>query len=304
MLACRSLTARPGIDPHVRPSPVKFTTLVSTEQLARHLDDRGWIVFDCRFTLTDPEAGALAYARGHIPGAHYAHLDRDLSSPVTAASGRHPLPDPAVLAEKLGRWGVDGSKQVVVYDDSFGAMAVRMWWLLRWLGHEAVALLDGGFPKWLKERHPVTAKLPEARPAAFHGRPNDALWVDAAAVAQAVQQRDALVVDARSEDRFTGEREPLDKVAGHVPGAVNLPFEDNLDFGGMFLPAPELRTLHLDLLGGVLPQRTIHMCGSGVTACHNLLAMEIAGLHGARLYPGSWSEWIADPSRPVATGEN
>lgn len=279
-----------------------YTTLVSTETLAQHLDDPDWVVFDCRFTLSDPSAGRAAYDAGHIPGARYAHLDDDLSSPVTKTSGRHPLPDPKVLADKLGQWGVDAGKQVVVYDDTFGAMAVRMWWLLHWLGHEHVALLDGVYPVWLREKRPVTQELPVISPAQFEARPDDGLWLDAPAV-QSGLEAGAVLVDARAEERFSGEVEPLDTVAGHVPGAINLPWEDNLDMGGTFLPPAELNELYLDLLDGREPEQLIHMCGSGVTACHNVLAMEHAGLSGSRLYAGSWSEWIRDPSRPVATGE-
>lgn len=282
---------------------MKFTTLVSTGQLAQHLGDANWVVFDCRFTLTDAEAGRRAYAQGHIPGARYAHLDQDLSSPVTPSTGRHPLPDPAVLADKLGRWGVGPATQVVVYDDSFGAMAVRMWWLLRWFGHDAVALLDGGYPKWAREKRPVTAELPTPIPAVFTPHPHDEMWVDAAEVARATQAEDRLVIDARPEQRFSGESEPLDKVAGHIPDSINWPFEENLDMDGTLLPAEELRSAYQVLLKDTPPEQVIHTCGSGVTACHNLLAMEVAGLTGAKLYPGSWSEWITDPSRPVAKGE-
>ncbi len=280
----------------------KFTTLVSTEQLAQHLDDPNWIVFDCRFTLTDQEAGRRAYQHGHIPGARYAHLDEDLCSPITPTSGRHPLPDPQVLAEKLGRWGVDDTRQVVVYDDSFGSMAVRLWWLLRWLGHDAVALLDGGLPRWMRQKHPVSADLPQINPTRFIPRPQDAMWADAAEVEQARQDPDRLVIDARPEERFKGEREMLDKVAGHIPGSINWTFEENIDFDGTYLPAEELHETYLALLHDIPPQQVVHVCGSGVTACHNILAMEIAGLPSGKLYPGSWSEWITDPSRPIAVG--
>lgn len=282
---------------------MKFTTLVSAEQLAQHLDDPNWIVFDCRFTLTDPEAGLRAYRQGHIPGTRYAHLDNDLSSPVTPGSGRHPLPDPQLLAEKLGQWGVDATKQIVVYDDSFGSMAVRMWWLLRWLGHDAVALLDGGLPGWMRQKLPVNADISQIIPTRFTPHLQNSLWVDAAEIEQARQNKNRLVLDARPEDRFSGEREPLDKIAGHIPGSINWTFEENIDFDGTYLPAEELRDAYLNLLHGVAPEQTIHTCGSGVTACHNILAMEIAGLPGSKLYPGSWSEWIADPARPIATGE-
>jgi thiosulfate/3-mercaptopyruvate sulfurtransferase len=282
---------------------MKFSTLVSAAQLAQHLDDPEWIIFDCRFTLSDPDSGHRAYQAAHIPGARYAHLNDDLSSEVTAASGRHPLPDPTLLARKLGQWGVDNSKQVVVYDDSFGSMASRMWWVLRWLGHESVALLDGGVQRWIRDGHPMTAKTPEITPAEFKAQPDSNMWVDANCIEEALLSDKCLLIDARSEERFSGEREMLDKVAGHIPGSVNYPFEDNLDMGGTYMSADELREAYLDLLSGVEPQRVVHLCGSGVTACHSVLAMEHAGLKGARLYPGSWSEWITDPGRPVETGE-
>lgn len=279
-----------------------YTTLISPAELARHLNDPAWVVVDCRFTLTDTEAGRRAYLQGHIPGARYAHLDDDLSSPVTATTGRHPLPDPHALARKLGAWGIDASKQVVVYDATFGSMAARLWWLLRWLGHERVALLDGGFPRWQREGHPVTAELPRVTPREFRARLNNALLANANDVELMRVEPDWRLLDARSEERFTGDVEPLDKVAGHIPGAVNLPWEDNLDFGGNYQSADELRAQYAARLAGVAPDHVVHMCGSGVTACHNVLAMEHAGLTGSKLYAGSWSEWITDPKRPVATG--
>jgi len=280
-----------------------FMTVVSTEQLAQHLADPRWIVFDCRFTLTNTEAGAIAYRQGHIPGARYVHLDNDMSSPVTSSSGRHPLPDVKLFSDKLSRWGVDSSKQLVVYDDSFGSMAVKMWWLLRWLGHDNVALLDGGLPKWMKQKQPVSTELPVIIPAKFIPHLRNELVASAADVNKARQERCCLVIDARPEQRFSGEREPLDKVAGHIPGSINWVFEENLDFDGTYLPADELKQAYAKLLHGVKPAHVVNTCGSGVTACHNILAMEIAGLPGSKLYAGSWSEWITDPSRPVATGE-
>ena len=281
-----------------------INTLVTTEDLARHLQDPKWVVFDCRFTLTDPEAGRRAYAEGHIPGARYVHLEEDLSGPIVPGkTGRHPLPEAAVLADKLCHLGVGVNKQVVVYDDSFGAMAVRMWWLLRWLGHPAVALLDGGLPKWKREMRPLTTEVPQPEKAKCVCLPEASQIVGAEDVLHAMHGSGELIIDARPERRFTGEFEPLDPVAGHVPGAVNWNFEDNLDIDGTFLPPEALRENYQALLKGRPPWKVIHMCGSGVTACHNLLAMEIAGLPGSRLYPGSWSEWITDPSRPIATGE-
>ena len=280
-----------------------LTTLVNTETLSRHHDDPRWVVMDCRFVLTDPDAGQRAYAAGHIPGARYAHLDNDLCSPVTPASGRHPLPYPHVLAEKLGRWGIDKSSQVVVYDDTFGAMAARLWWLLRWLGHEAVALLDGGFPKWQREGRPVTQKLPMIQATQFHPTINNAMWVDADYVEQMHARKDGVLIDARADVRFRGDVEPLDKVAGHIPGAINIPYEDNLDFSGEFMSDEALRELYLAAMNHVAPDQVVQMCGSGVTACHNILAMEHAGLAGSKLYAGSWSEWITDARHPVAKGE-
>jgi thiosulfate/3-mercaptopyruvate sulfurtransferase len=278
-------------------------TLVTTEDLAAHLDDPNWVVFDCRFTITDPESGRLAYDKAHIPGARYVNLDQDLSAPMGTMTGRHPLPDPRVLTEKLCAWGVGVNRQVVVYDDSYGSIACRMWWLLRWLGHPGVALLDGGYPKWTREKRPVTADVPEPHKAACACLPETSQIAVAEDVLHASQTGDAIILDARSDRRFTGEYEPADPVAGHVPGALNLQFEDNLDVDGTFLPPEALRETYQALLKGKPTWQVIHMCGSGVTACHNVLAMEIAGLPGSRLYAGSWSQWITDPARPVATGE-
>jgi len=280
-----------------------FTTIVSTEQLAAQLDNPHWVVIDCRFTLTDPLAGWRAYATSHIRSARYAHLDEDLSSPITAHSGRHPLPDAQLLCQKLGNWGVGGHTQVVVYDDSYGSMAVRLWWLLRWLGHEKVALLDGGLPKWAREKRPVTDALPVIAPQIFSCAPNPSLSVDVNVVSSIRESATHRLIDARPEQRFSGEREPLDTVAGHIPGAINWAFEENIDLDGTYLPPEELHENYTRLMKGVAPKNVIHSCGSGVTACHNILAMEIAGLTGSRLYPGSWSEWITDPARPIATGD-
>jgi len=277
-----------------------YRTLIDCHTLALHIHDPQWVVVDCRFALSDPGAGRRAYEIGHIDRARYAHLNDDLSAPITPQSGRHPLPDPHKLAAKLGEWGIDNSKQVIAYDDSFGAMASRLWWLLRWLGHDAVALLDGGLPRWTREGRPVTRELPVVTPALVTPRVRDHMWVDARTVARAVKQGDWLVMDARAEERFNGEVEMLDPVAGHIPGAINFPFEDNLHLSGRFSSVQELRELYDGLMVRVPPEQVIQMCGSGVTACHNILAMEHAGLYGAKLYAGSWSEWIRDPAHPVA----
>ena len=226
-----------------------------------------------------------------------------MSAPVSDATGRHPLPDIETLTRKLCAWGVGVNRQVVVYDDSYGAMAVRLWWMLRWLGHPAVALLDGGFPKWRKEQRPLTTEVPVPHKANCACLPENSLIADVEDVLRASRTGDALILDARPGRRFSGEFEPRDPVAGHIPGAINWSFEETLDIDGTYLPPEALRENYQALLKGRAPWQVIHSCGSGVTACHNLLAMEIAGLPGSRLYPGSWSEWIRNPSRPVATGE-
>jgi thiosulfate/3-mercaptopyruvate sulfurtransferase len=267
------------------------------------------VLLDCRFDLRAPDAGRAAYGRAHLPGAYYADLNRDLSAPPSAGSGRHPLPQPKVLARRLAACGIGRGVQVVVYDDANGSFAARAWWLLRWLGHPEVAVLDGGFTAWLAangelESGPGPAEAP---PVGLTGA-RDTPHVDAAAVVTAAEVLRALhdpsrvLVDARAPERYAGTVEPIDPVAGHVRGAVNHPFADNLAPDGRFLPADELRRRWRQRLAGKAPQDAVMMCGSGVTACHNLLALQIAGLPGARLYAGSWSEWIRDPARPVTRG--
>ena len=283
------------------------TMLIEPSELAAHLGDPDWAIIDCRFDLARPEWGARSWAAGHIPHALYADLDRDLSGPRTPLSGRHPLPDPAVLAATLGQFGIDARVQVITYDQGAGAYAARLWWLLRWLGHPAVAVLNGGFAAWERAGLPVSSAS-ERRPARlFPAAADDSLLVTGAEVAAAVQsgalrRGDTLLVDARAAERFAGENETLDAVAGHIPGARNHPFAGNHDGQGRFLSAQRLSGAWDDTLRGTAPQRVISMCGSGVTACHNLLALEVAGLSGARLYAGSWSEWIRDPAHPVALG--
>lgn len=275
-------------------------TVVDCATLAAHLDDKDWLIFDCRHQLSDPAFGERAYAAGHLPGAFFLHLDRDLSAPMSGDNGRHPLPDPQCLAQKLSEAGVSNRTQVVVYDDAGGMIAGRLWWLLRWLGHERVALLDGGIGRWLKEGRPLDTALPETVPAEFAVKLQDALLVSAKAVQASLADGELCLVDARSPDRFRGENETLDPVGGHIPGARNRFFRDNLDGEGCFRPATELRREFLTLLAGAEAQQAVMQCGSGVSACLNVLAMEIAGLPGARLYAGSWSEWCSDPARPVA----
>jgi thiosulfate/3-mercaptopyruvate sulfurtransferase len=281
------------------------TSLVQAAQLTPHLSDPSWAVIDCRFDLARPGWGREAHAGAHIPGALYAHLDQDLSGPVTAQSGRHPLPDPDTLAERFGQLGIDESVQVIAYDQGPGAYAARLWWLLRWLGHRRTAVLDGGLAAWQQAGLSLSS-IPAVRPARrFMARAGQAPLISTQELVQALPQVEAgqrVLIDARGADRFRGENETLDPVAGHVPGARNHPYTANLGPDGRFLPAGELRQLWDERAGGAPSAQLVCMCGSGVTACHNLLALEVAGLTGAALYAGSWSEWIRDPARAVARG--
>jgi thiosulfate/3-mercaptopyruvate sulfurtransferase len=276
--------------------------LVDPRRLAAHLGDPDWRPVDCRFDLADPAAGGAAYAAAHVPGAAYAHLDRDLSAPRTERSGRHPLPDPAALAATFGRLGIDERVQVVAYDDAGGMFAARLWWLLRWLGHERVAVLDGGLAAWRAAGLPLSSEATAIAPRTFVPRPAPRAWVGADELDGLLEGNACLLLDARAPERYEGRAEPLDPKAGHVPGARNHPYVRNLGPDGRFLAPDELRARLLARLGGRAPSEVVSMCGSGVTACHTLLALEVAGLPGGRLYPGSWSEWSRDPARPVATG--
>lgn len=279
-----------------------LTALAGTEILARRLDDPDWVVFDCRHDLADPGRGRTEYAAAHIPGARFLSLDEELSAPKTGRNGRHPLPGAGALAERLGRAGVDSTKQVVAYDAQGGMIAARLWWLLRWLGHLPVAVLDGGWSKWVAEGRPQSTEVPAPRVARFSGKPRKS-WVGAEFVASHLNDRGVVLLDARAPDRYRGRNETLDPVGGRIPGARNRYFRDNLDASGCFKPAAVLEREFAAVLGDAGADRVVHYCGSGVSACHNLLAMELAGLRGGRLYPGSWSEWCADTSRPVHSGE-
>lgn len=281
-----------------------FRTLIGAEELSGLLEYPRLRLFDCRFDLARPDDGHGRYLDRHLPGAVYADLNRDLAAPVTAASGRHPLPSPAAFEARLRSWGVNADSLVVAYDDDNGMYAARLWWMLRWLGHDEVAVLDGGLRRWLRLGLPVTDELPRLAAGNFIAHPGTSLAVDSAAVLGASADPDARILDARAPERYRGEIEPIDAVAGHVPGARNHPFVLGLDGDACFLPPDALREALSRSLDGVPPARTIAMCGSGVTACHLLLAMEHARLPGARLYPGSWSEWSSDPSRPVHAGDS
>jgi thiosulfate/3-mercaptopyruvate sulfurtransferase len=291
------------------------TTLITPRQLAARIEEPELAVIDCRFDLARPQWGREAFASARIPHAQYAHLDHDLSGKIDPFTGRHPLPALDEIAGRLGQWGIDRQVQVVAYDQGPGVYAARLWWLLRWLGHTRVAVLDGGMAAWQEEKLPLdTAPMSDSRPQAqrerpprrFDPRPDPEMVASTAELEEIIASRqlagsDLVLVDARSADRFAGHNETIDPVAGHIPGARNHPFTDNVDTAGRFLDRGTLRERFAKTLEGVPPDAVICMCGSGVTACQNLLAMEVAGLQGARLYPGSWSEWIRDPKRPIAS---
>ena len=275
--------------------------LISATALAERLGDSGWVVVDCRFVLTDSGAGHAAYLRGHIPGARYAHLDNDLAGVPGPADGRHPLPRVEDFTATLGAWGISNATSVVVYDDASGAIAARLWWMLRWIGHSAAYVLDGGLKAWEGVGLPLDREIFRIRASQYAARDVRRDWVVPTARIPSEQAKGARLVDARAPERFQGVTEPIDPVAGHVPGAVNWPYSDALQSDGTLCPAEELRARfgHLtDQPGGL-----IAMCGSGVTACHLLLAVNAAGLGDGRIYIGSWSEWIRDPGRPIATGK-
>ena len=284
-----------------------FTTLISAAMLRDLVGKPEIAIIDCRFDLMNPDGGRRAYLEGHIPGARYADLNKDLSAPITATSGRHPLPTPSDFAGTLVRLGVGRATQVVAYDDSGGAFAARLWWMLRWVGHPAAAVLDGGIKAWVSEGGTLLSGEEKPLPAAKDG-PHVSAQADTAAVIGTadLEQRLAdpafLLIDARAGERFAGTVEPIDTVGGHIKGAVNHPFSANLGTDGRFLPAQVLRQAWERRLAGRSPTQVAAMCGSGVTACHNLLSLEVAGLRGAKLYAGSWSEWIRDPRRPIAQG--
>ncbi len=277
-----------------------YQTLVDAATLAAHLDDPDWAVFDCRFHLVDKERGEAAYLQAHLPGAVYVHLERDLSAPVTGRNGRHPLPSQEAMEALLSRLGVHAGLQVVAYDEAGGPYAARLWWMLRYLGHEAVAVLDGGWPAWQEAELPTRDGRESRGPATFQARPRQDLRCEADEILASLGAPSLVLLDSRAPERYRGETEPYDPVAGRIPGARNRFWKENLDPQGRFLPPETLRAAFEAVLGAVPLTQVVVYCGSGVTACHNLLAMAHAGLEGARLYPGSRSEWCADPARPVA----
>lgn len=278
------------------------STLISTAELAARLDDPALVILDVRHDLAQPETwGEAQYRAGHIPGARFAHLDRDLSAPKTGRNGRHPLPTPEACAALFGRLGIDADKQVVAYDSGGGMYAPHVWWMLRWLGHDAAAVLDGGYGKWVREGRPVTTEISAVHPAIFTVR-RVGPYFSADDVLANLEGHKITLVDARGAERYRGDVEPLDPVAGHIPGAINRPYTQNVEADGTFKSPEKLRADLVAVTGNSPPATIVNYCGSGVSACHNLLAMEIAGIRGTMLYPGSWSEWCADPARPVARG--
>jgi thiosulfate/3-mercaptopyruvate sulfurtransferase len=296
-----------------------FTTLIDSNELAKHLDDPNWAIFDCRFDLAQPQQGERDYLNEHIPRALYLHLDQDLSSKVIThhhrkysgssdkeprLTGRHPWLSVEQAALLLSDLGIDENVQVVVYDDKGGALAAaRLWWTLRWLGHEAAAVLDGGWKNWKAGGFPTSNDREIRSPRKFTPKVRPELLVNSQEVEQMRQKRGYHVVDARAYERYLGEVEPIDPVAGHIPGAISAPFANNLDENGFFLPPKELKKYYKSLLKRVPASKSAFYCGSGVTSIHNLLAIMHAGMGEGRLYAGSWSEWITDKTRPVATGE-
>ncbi len=279
-----------------------FRTLIDTEALSRHLSDPSVAVVDCRSKLDDLTWAPQQYETAHIPGAVLAHLDHDMAGPKTGSNGRHPLPDPSVFADTLSRLGIDNAVQVVAYDQDSGMYASRFWWMLRWLGHERVAVLDGGFGKWIAEGRPTARGREQRTRRSFVASPNLGAVVSVQEIGVLASSSASRLLDARAPERFSGASETIDRVGGHIPGATNYFFKNNVDEHGIFRAPDVLRRQLEAALGGTPPDQVVCYCGSGVTACQNLLALEHAGLSGGRLYPGSWSEWSSDPARPIATG--
>ena len=279
-----------------------YNKLIQSSELRAIINEPTTVIFDCRHELGNAEYGITSYRKGHIPNAIFACMDNDLSKEPNGTNGRHPLPDPRLLADWLNKCGVTNSTQVVAYDDAGGVYASRLWWLLKWLDHDAVAVLDGGLQNWMAFGGALDSKTTHGLlKGRFEVKLRD-ICVDAKFILKELNRREMVIIDARANDRFQGRNETIDPVAGHIPGAKNRFFKNNLDQEGKFRDAKELKASFKKIMGATPSHEVIHQCGSGVTACHNLLAMELAGLKNSKLYPGSWSEWISDPLRPISTG--
>lgn len=282
---------------------MSYSTLIDTDTVFKHLNDSSWRIIDCRYYLDKPQQGEAEFLQSHLPGALYAHLDKDLSATVIpGVTGRHPLPGVSTLCKLFSQWGVDDTVQVVVYDQGLGMIAARLWWMLRWLGHDAVAVMEGGWNKWLQEAKPVKQDTPLISPRQFTAKVHQELVASVEDVLDGTKDTDTAVIDARAADRYRGENETLDPVAGHIPHALSIPFMDHVDSNGCLRSAQELRALYAGVIGDRQAGNVIVYCGSGVTAALNILALTHAGLGMAKLYPGSWSHWVTDKNRPVATG--
>ena len=276
--------------------------LIDTHELSLHLNDPQWVIFDCRHDLMDAGKGERLYREGHIPGAHFASIDTDLSGEKTGTNGRHPLPSPAAFATFLARHGVAQTAAIVAYDDVGGQFASRLWWMARWIGLANVYLLDGGIGQWIAEGRAISTDVPVPQPVAMKANPNPLMLWNAGDVQAHLNDPAHRLIDARAPERYRGEVEPIDPVAGHIPGAVNRFFKDNLNVDLTLRSKEEIAQGFSALIGDVSPENVIHQCGSGVTACMNIFAMEMAGLKGSKLYAGSWSEWVSDPARPIVKG--
>ncbi len=275
--------------------------LINTENLSQHLHDSAWVIFDCRHDLFDLAKGERQYREGHIPGAHFASIDTDLSGDKTGNNGRHPLPSPAAFTAFLARHGVANTSTIVAYDDVGGQFASRLWWMARWVGLKNILLLDGGIPKWIADGRTLSTDVPAPTPAPLRGHANPLLLWSAAEVLAHISDTNFALIDARPAERYRGEVEPIDPVAGHIPNAANRFYKANLNADLTFRAADEIKNEFAALTNHQPVDHVVHYCGSGVTACANIFAMEYAGLNGSKLFAGSWSEWVADPSRPVVT---
>ncbi|MEO1655695.1 MAG: sulfurtransferase [Bacteroidota bacterium] len=282
---------------------MSFDTLIDVKDLIHILDKENLCIIDTRFYLINPEQGKSEYLESHLPGAYYAHLDDDLSGKISPQSGRHPLPEPQDLAALFSNWGIGPDTQVVIYDQNKGAIAARLWFLFNWMGHEKVAVLNGGWTAWMEHKGAISSELPKKKYSSFAMKLNNDLWVDSAFMEQHLQDPTFKYLDARINPRYLGEIEPIDPVAGHIPGAISLPFEQHSDEQGKFLSEEELRASFKEALGETSAENVVCYCGSGITACHHLISFKKAGLGKLKLYPGSWSEWIRDPNRPIEGGD-